>query len=50
MVTETKNYQLNNKIVLNMDNMDVMVYDNLDETIKEIFHFLFSIYQISLET
>ena len=33
-----------------MDNMDVMVYDNLDETITEIFHFLFSIYQISLET
>ena len=33
-----------------MDNMDVVVYDNPDETIRELFHLLFSIYQIGLET
>ena len=33
-----------------MDNMDVVVYDNPDETIRELFQLLFSIYQIGLET
>ena len=50
IVIETKNYQLKNKILLNMDNMDVMVHDNLVETIKELFYSLFPIYQIGVET
>ena len=33
-----------------MDNMDIVVYDNLDETVNELFHCLFSIYQIVVET
>ena len=30
--------------------MDVVVYDNLDETVNKLFHCLFPIYQIVVET
>ena len=32
------------------DNIEVMIYDNVNETIKEIYESFLSIYQIGLET